>query len=113
MTFDDGELTIFRLEDTAETGCRPDLRLIKKASCYYGEEEVFYRRFLAAKQVGESIDRLVHIWPEAVEATDIVTLGDGEQYRITQIQRGKKNGLDIMWLSLERSKEQYECACEA
>jgi hypothetical protein len=110
MTFDDGILKIYTLENTAEPGRMPDEKLVLASEHYFGYETVYDRRYYTALQANVKIENLVHIMQDReILALQIVVDEAGRQFRIAQLQHGRnKDGTEVTWLSLERLVESYE-----
>lgn len=114
MTFDDGILTIYSVENIAEPGMMPVAVLTEKAKYYYGFDTLGYNRFYTALQAQQQIESVVNIpgWGNIL-ATDICALDDGSQFRIVMRQpTHDEDGLRITKLSLERMEEQYAVKTE-
>lgn len=109
MTFDDGILKIYSVENIAEPGMKPRHGLKFKSEHYFGFETIGIRRHYAAKQANEQITNLVRIWEDRkVSAEDICILEDGKQYRCAFVQHMEdEDGLKITKITLERINEDY------
>lgn len=110
QTFNDGVLNIYSVENQATPGNMPNNKFTQKVEkLRYDERTVGMSRYWIAMQAQEQIDFLVRT-PRimSVNTSDIVTLIDGEQYKIKQIQYPKEIYPDCMDLSLERLEEHYE-----
>lgn len=114
MTYDDGMITIYSLEEVGEPGDMPTEQLVEKTRSLFGERTVGYGRQYAAKGVNEQVDRLVRIWEDrAIRIGMMGIIGDdpseGEQYRIDNVQHLKDDdGLKVTDLSLRRLDELYD-----
>ena len=109
MTFDDGILTIYEVNNTAEPGNKPQIGLVKKSQHYFGLETVGINRYYTALQAKQQIETLVHIWQDRqIHSQDICVLEDGEQYKIVMVQHTDIDGLRVTKLSLERIVEEYD-----
>lgn len=110
MTFDDGILNIYSIQNISEIGDKPKIGLIKKSSYFFGFDSISYNRYYSAIKVNEQIDNVVRIWQDrTISINDICILEDGLQYKITFIQHVKNdNGLNITRLTLTRIDEKYE-----
>lgn len=109
MTFDDGILTIYKVENTAQPGQMPVEGLTEKDRYYYGFDTLGINRFYTALQAQQQIEAVVNVpgWGD-IAATDICTLDNGDQFRIVMRQPTlDDNGLRITKLSLERINEKY------
>lgn len=89
---DDGVLFICELTDTSENGDMPKLRLHKTSKYWFEDQSVGFSRYYQAMAVGHTIDKVVKI-AFAPEATTrhYAVLGNGDQYRIEQVQFFKGN----------------------
>ena len=109
MTFDDGTLTVYRTENTAQPGKKPVQRLKVKGRHYFNYGELGYNRIYRAKQAGQQVEAVVNIpgW-EDIQMTDVCVMENGDQFRIlTRQPTLDDNGLRITRLSLERIDEKY------
>ena len=109
MTFDDGILTVYRTENTAQPGKKPVQRLKVKGRHYFNYGELGYNRIYRAKQAGQQVEAVVNIpgW-EDIQMTDVCVMENGDQFRIlTRQPTLDENGLRITRLSLERIGEKY------
>lgn len=127
---DSGVLFVCSLINTAENGLMPK-QVLKKVSKYWFERRTIgISRMYEAKGVNEQVDLLVRIPPDNnIRIGQYVMLGNGEQFRITQVNHGhdsweytrmKKSdfingyqtsritGLDWTELSLMRLEDNYE-----
>ncbi len=110
MTFDDGILIIYSVENIAEPGMMPVEGLVEKEKYYYGFDTLGINRYYTAMQAKQLIESVVNIpgWGE-IKATDICALDNGDQFRIAMRQPTfDENGLRITKLSLERIGDQYD-----
>lgn len=116
MTFDDGILTVYRAENTAETGKKPVMRLTEQCRYYYHVEVIGVTRYYQALQANAKVDALVSIqgWDADIQHNDICVLDSadgGEQFKVAVIQKWfDDRGLKIRRLTLERLGENYVIA---
>ncbi len=110
MTFDDGILNIYGIQNLAQPGDKPRVGLVLKSSHLFGFDTVGYNRYYAALKANEQIDDVVRIWRDrTITNHDICILEDNLQYKISLIQHIKDDdGLDITKLTLTRIDEKYE-----
>ena len=110
MTFDDGVLKIYKIENVAESGKKPKKGLREVAKEYYNLDTVGITRYYQALQAQSQISNVVNIWQDrAISPEMICILEDGLQYRISFVQHLKEEeGLQITKLTLERIGENYE-----
>lgn len=109
MTFDDGILKIYSVENMAEPGKKPVYRLVEKSKHYFGYQTVGVTRYYEAKKADSIIEAAVRIpdWNNIL-ATDICILENNVQYRLSMVQpTTDENNLRITILSLERNGEEY------
>lgn len=114
MTFDDGILTIYSVENVGKPGMMPVTGLVEKEKYYYGFDTLGFNRYYTALQAQQRIESVVNIpgWGN-ISATDICALDDGTQFRIVMRQpTHDEDGLKITKLSLERMDEQYAVKTE-
>ncbi|MCR1842759.1 head-tail adaptor protein [Murimonas intestini] len=109
MTFDDGIVKIYGVENAAEPGNKPKDKLAYKESYYFGYEKIGLTRHYNAAAVKEKVDEVIHIQQDrSIRAKDVAVMEDGMQCRITFVQHGEdENGIRISILSLERIGEVY------
>lgn len=120
---DAGIVTICTLEDIAEAGDMPRLKLVplthEEEALTWGFEErtVGLNRQYQAKSVSERVDMLIRIWRAPVRIGMYAVLTDyegqenpnGDQYRIDNVQQLlDDNGLKVTDLTLYRMDELYE-----
>lgn len=107
--FRDGRLEVFEVCNIAEAGHRPKEGLRRKLSLAYRERTVGYGRFFQGAQHSIRIDRLVRCHRlDSVNPLDFVTLRDGKQYQIRQIQYIEDTSPPCMDLSLSAVEKRYE-----
>ena len=109
MTFDDGILTIYAVENIAKPGKKPVYGLVEKSKHYFGYQTVGVTRYYEAKKADSIIEAVVSIpgWNNIL-ATDICIMENDVQYRLSMVQPTMdENNLRITILSLERNGEQY------
>lgn len=108
MTFDDGILKIYSVENMAAKGEKPKYGLKLKSQHFYGYETVGITRHYAAMQVNSKISSLVHIWQDReITGENICILEDGKQYKCSLVQHAEEDGLGISKITLERIDEEY------
>lgn len=91
MLLDDGVLYICTLETESEGGSMPVENLKRTKRYWFGERSVGYSRQYAAKGAGEQIDMLVRIpHDRGVRIGMYAILGNGEQFRIENVQNGEE-----------------------
>lgn len=109
MTFDDGILTIYAVENMADPGNKPIYGLKEKSKHYFGYQTKGVMRYYEAKKADSIIESVVNIpgWHDIL-ATDICIIENGVQYRLSMVQPTlDENNLRVTNLSLERIDENY------
>lgn len=87
MTFDDGILTVYRPENTAGPGDKPQPGLTFRGRYYYSISSLGVTRYYAAMQAGQDVAAVVAVpgWDDII-TNDIVVLDDGRQYWAEMVQ---------------------------
>ena len=87
QTFNSGIAQIYRLEDQAEPGYKPDLKPVYLATLRYEEQRLGVTRFYAAQQNNIQIEKVIRIPAGApVAAQDVVVTEDGVQFDVNLVQ---------------------------
>ncbi len=87
QAFNDGVVTVYRLEDTAKPGYMPKPTPQKSAVLRYAEQRLGLTRYYAAKQNNVDVERVLRVPRGApIAAQDIAVTEDGQEYRIDLIQ---------------------------
>lgn len=109
MTFDDGIVRVYAVENIALAGMKPRHGLKFKSQHYFGFETVGITRYRSAMQTQNQISDLIHIWQDRdITAKDICILEDGRQYKCGLVQHlENEDGLRITKIELERMGEDY------
>ena len=86
--FNDGLVTVYRVENQAAPGDKPVERLVRKVVLRYRRRTVGIQRHYAALNAGAKVDLLLRVpFHRSVSAQDVaVPTADGRQYRITLVQ---------------------------
>lgn len=110
--YDDGIIFLATLTDSATSGDMPKEQLTKVGRFWYEERMIGLRRQYAAKGAREQIDMIVRIHGYQTEARigRYAILGNGDQFRITNVSRGEEDATRLRFteLTLERLDELYE-----
>ena len=111
-TFDDGIVDIKEIVNIAEQGNKPVYDYRTKISLYFGYEKTGVIRNYAAKQAGDTLDDVIHVYQErSISAARDIAEIDGRKYKILQAQHGTdEDGIPITILSLERKEDHQETA---
>lgn len=108
--FNDGLVTIYRVENRAAPGKKPVEALLRKAALRYQRRTVGIKRHYAALTAGARVDLLLRVpYRPDVSAQDVaVPTLDGKQYRITLVQVPEDVVPPVMDLTLERLERDYD-----
>lgn len=111
MTFDDGILTVYNVENASPPGAMPIKNLIEKAQYYYSYDRLGITRYYTALEANQNVEAVVNIqgWND-IKNTDVVIMQElpDIQYRVALVQPEiDENGLRIMKLTLERVSRLY------
>ena len=87
MTFDDGILSVYRPQNTAGPGDKPQPGLTFRGRYYYSISSLGVTRYYAAMQAGQDVSAIVTVpgWDD-IMTNDIVVLDDGRQYWAEMVQ---------------------------
>lgn len=114
MTFDDGILTVYRPQNTAGPGDKPQPGYISKGRYYYGFASLGVTRYYAAMQAGQDVSAIVTVpgWDDII-TNDIVVLDDGRQYWAEMVQpETDEFGLRITRITLGVLSVDYQIPTE-
>lgn len=109
MTYDDGVLTVYAMNNSAANGEKPKYTLSVKSQHFFRFDTLGINRYYTALQANQQIEAVVEIpmWHD-VSVHDVVMLENGLQYRVQMVQPTfDEDNLRIMKLSLERISEAY------
>lgn len=109
MTFDDGILKVYRLEDIASKGDMPKEVLVYKSCFYFSFDNLGVTRYYTALQNNQRIESVINIeFNILIRIHDIVKMEDGSYFRIEMLQREKdESGLLYLKLSLQRLDDEF------
>jgi len=87
LTFDDGILTVYRPQNTAGPGDKPQPGYIFKGRYYYSISSLGVTRYYAAMQAGQDVSAVVAVpgWNDIV-TNDVIVLDDGRKYGAEMVQ---------------------------
>lgn len=108
--FNDGLVTVYRVENQAAPGDKPVEKLVKKVTLRYSRRTVGIKRHYAAMNAGARVDLLLRVpYHRSVSAQDVAApTPDGKQYRITLVQIPEDAAPPVMDLTLERLERDYD-----
>lgn len=108
--FNDGILTVYRVENCAAPGGKPVERLVSRGVLRYQRRTVGIRRHYTALNAGARVDLLLRCpcRPEVSTQDVAVPTLDGRQYRITLVQVPEGISPPVMDLTLERLERDYD-----
>lgn len=114
MTFDDGIVKIYGVEDIAKPGNKPKEALCFKASFCFSYAALGIQRHYAALKANELIESVICTYEDrGVRIYDVAVMEDGSQFRIVMVQPEiDENGIKIQKLSLERLNNEYQYQTE-
>ena len=111
--FDDGIITIYTLENTADPGSMPVNKLVQHAQYYFSYRMIGYNRRFAAKGANEEIDEVVRIWQDRTVRIGMYAVINDDQFRIVDIQQlYDDQGLEVTDITLVRLGENYDIDSE-
>lgn len=117
MTFDDGILSVFRPENTAGPGDKPQSGYITMGRYYYSFANIGVTRYYTAMQAGQQVSAVVCVpgWND-IQVNDIVEREEapGHPYIVQMVQpETDEMGLRIDRLTLEVTTLDYKLPTEA
>lgn len=109
QTHNDGTVRVYRVDNIAQPGDRPQEKLVLKRTLRYKERTVGLTRVRLAMQTGANVSYVLRV-PRLrdISPQDVAVPNDGEQYRITLIQYPEDTNPPAMDLELERLEHNYE-----
>ena len=113
MILDSGTVFICRLDNVAENGRKPVMKLTKIKKYWYGERTIGYNRQYLAKGVNEQVDLLVRIpHDRGVRIGMYAMLGNGEQFIIDSVSMIRDDDTQLRFtdLTLRRLEKLYDVA---
>lgn len=113
MTFNDGTISVYTIENIASAGDKPKEGLIYNGFFFFGYATLGINRYYTALQAHQQIESVINI-PEhnrfEVEKT-VVIMEDDTQFRVMMCQTfEEEDGFRYTTLSLERITEDYDIA---
>ena len=114
MTFDDGILTVYRPQNTAGPGDKPQPGLKFIGRHYYSISSLGVTRYYAAMQAGQDVSAVVAVpgWNDIV-TNDVIVLDDGQKYGAEMVQpETDEFGLRIMRVTLGVLSVDYQIPTE-
>jgi hypothetical protein len=109
MTFDDGIVKIYRIENASDNGDMPKEEAVYKSSFYFGYDDVGIQRYYSAMANNQLIDSVINIQHDrSIKALDIVQFEDDNFFRIAMVQHPlDDDGIRYTKLTLERLNDEY------
>ena len=114
MTYDDGILTVYRPQNTAGPGNKPQPGLTFRGRYYYSISSLGVTRYYAAMQAGQHVSAVVAVpgWNDIV-TNDVIVLDDGRKYRAEMVQpETDEFGLRITRITLGVLSVDYQIPTE-
>ena len=84
--YNDGIVTIYAAEDSAQPGYQPKPTLTKKYTLRYDEQRVGIQRYYEAMQNQVQVERVLRVPRAKITNQDIAETEDGVKYRIDLVQ---------------------------
>jgi hypothetical protein len=107
--FDDGQVDIYSITNTAFAGDLPKEGLTYGSSYWYEERTIGITRFYAALKTDVKLEMVIRIWRDKSIDTSLICKIDEVQYRIVQVQHlENEDGLEVTDISLEKQGETYD-----
>lgn len=109
QTHNDGLVKVYRVDNIAQPGNKPQEGLALKRTLRYKERTVGITRARLALQTGAKVSYVLRC-PRLrdVSPQDVAIPNDGHQYRITMVQYPEDANPPAMDLELERLENDYE-----
>lgn len=110
MTYDDGIVKIYRLENGAKKGDKPIEKAVYKSSYHFSYEDVGLTRYYSALSAKQQIECVIGIYLDrSILTNDIAVMEDGNQYRIQFVQHpmDEEDEMRYTRLTLERINDRY------
>lgn len=110
QNFNSGVIGIFSVEDVAEIGHQPKLKLTKKLSSMYEEQRLGINRLYLSRQNLAEIVRVVRVprAPFPISSQDVAQTEDGQRYRIDAVQIVEGCHPAAMDISLRAVEEDFD-----
>lgn len=107
--FNDGVLTVYSVENTAQPGYRPVEGLVKKVTLRYNEQRLGINRLYMSRQNQTEIERVLRVpRNENISNQDVVITESGKQYQIDYVQSVADVWPSCLDLSLTKVEQEYE-----
>lgn len=110
QSYNDGVVTIYRADDSAQPGYRTKIKLTKKEFLRYEEQKLGIQRYYGALQNQIKISRVIRCPKRDVTTQDIAVTEDGSQYRIDLVQVVRDVWPASVDLTLTAVKQKMETA---
>ena len=109
MTFDDGIVKIYSVENNASKGNKPSVMTTYKSSFHFGYDDVGIQRYYSAMSNNQLIECVINIdYDRTIKPYDLVVFEDESVFVIDMVQHPTdEDGLRYTRLSLERAKDEY------
>lgn len=108
MFIANGLLTLYRLENVAEKGNMPRMKLVEIEKLYYSERSISFNRFYTAMGVSQQVDRVVRTWRSNSVVGNYVIIDD-VQYRVDVVQHfADDDGLQVTDMTLSRVGDNFD-----
>lgn len=109
QTFNDGQVSIYRVDNVADAGDMPKELISVKRTLRYKERTVGLTRFYEALQANVRVSYVLRcLRNRDVSTQDVAIPNDGKQYKIVQIQYPEDSYPPVMDMTLEELTEHYD-----
>lgn len=106
--YNDGIVTVYRVENVSQPGCRPVEGLIKKVAMRYAEQRLGINRYYAGRQNQIEIEKVVRVQRAGGINNQDVAIIDDKQYRVDWVQSVPDVYPPSLDLTLVKIEQKYE-----
>ena len=107
-TLNDGVCRIYKLENTAEPGLKPNLEPVIYKKMNFAYKTIGVKRNYEALQAMVKLDEMIEIMLDRGVSTQDVVVIEDVQYEIKQVQHKQDTFPHTSLLSLEKLEEDYD-----
>lgn len=113
MILDSGTMKICRLENTAENGDMPSMKLVPFRKHWFQERNVYTNRYYLALGQNERIDMIAYVHEDRkIQPNMIAVIGDGRQMVVHHVEHVIEENTNLRYtrLSLQRLEDYHDIA---
>ncbi len=107
-TFNDGVVYVYKLQNTAQPGFKPNLQPVLYRKLNFGFKTIGVRRNYEAMQAEVRLDELIQVMLDRQISSQDIAVIENVQYKIKQVQHQKNTFPHTSLLSLQRLEEDYD-----